>query len=43
MRSDLFGVDCDFYLAGPPDFVSALHAELRAGGVVATQIFTQVL
>ncbi len=43
MRADLFDIDCDFYLAGPPDFVSTLHAELRAAGVATTQIVTLVL
>ncbi|HNW00564.1 MAG TPA: 2Fe-2S iron-sulfur cluster-binding protein [Burkholderiaceae bacterium] len=43
MRADLFDFDCDFYLAGPPDFVSTLHDELRAAGVVTARIFTQVL
>ncbi len=43
MRADLFDIDCDFYLAGPAGFVSTLHDELRAAGVAAAQIFTQVL
>lgn len=43
MRADLFEIDCDFYLAGPEIFVAALHSELRATGVAATQIFSQVL
>ncbi|MDO8447361.1 MAG: 2Fe-2S iron-sulfur cluster-binding protein [Rhodoferax sp.] len=43
MRADLFDIDCDFYLSGPPDFVTTLHDELRAVGVAAAQIFTQVL
>jgi ferredoxin-NADP reductase len=43
MRADLFDIDCDFYLAGPQDFVRTLHDELRAAGVPATQIFTTVL
>ncbi|MDO8768012.1 MAG: 2Fe-2S iron-sulfur cluster-binding protein [Burkholderiaceae bacterium] len=43
MRADLFDIDCDFYLAGPQGFISTLHDELRAGGVAAAQIFTQVL
>lgn len=42
MRADLFDIDCDFYLAGPPDFVSTLHQELRASGVATTQIFSEV-
>ena len=43
MRADLFDIDCDFYLAGPPSFVSILHDELRAAGVAAAQIVTLVL
>ena len=43
MRADLFDIDCDFYLAGPPDFIQTLHHELRASGVAAAQIFTQTL
>jgi CDP-4-dehydro-6-deoxyglucose reductase len=43
MRADLFDIDCDFYLSGPPDFVTTLHDELRTVGVAAAQIFTQVL
>ncbi len=43
MRADLFDIDCDFYLAGPPGFISALHDELRAAGVAAAQIFIQLL
>jgi CDP-4-dehydro-6-deoxyglucose reductase len=38
MRVDLFDIDCDFYLAGPPAFVAALQAQLRAGGVAPAQI-----
>jgi hypothetical protein len=26
-------IDCDFYLAGPPEFVSTLRDELRSAGV----------
>ena len=43
MRADLFDIDCDFYLAGPRDFVTTLHDELRAAGVAAAQIFMQVM
>jgi CDP-4-dehydro-6-deoxyglucose reductase len=42
MRADLFDIACDFYLAGPEPFVRALHEELRAGGVAAGQIHTEV-
>ncbi len=43
MRADLFDIECDFYLAGPPAFVSTLERELRAAGVPPPQIFTEVL
>jgi CDP-4-dehydro-6-deoxyglucose reductase len=43
MRADLFDIDCDFYLAGPADFIQTLHHELRASGVPAAQIFAQTL
>ena len=43
MRADLFDIDCDFYLAGPTSFIRTLHAELRAVGVAAAQIFTTIL
>jgi CDP-4-dehydro-6-deoxyglucose reductase len=43
MRADLFDIDCDFYLAGPAVFIKTLRDELRAVGVAAAQIFTQVL
>ena len=39
MRADLFGIDCAFYIAGPPPFVQALRAELAAAGVPAAQVF----
>jgi CDP-4-dehydro-6-deoxyglucose reductase len=43
MRADLFDIDCDFYLAGPVEFVRALHDELRNSGVAESQIATLVL
>ncbi|MGD9831859.1 MAG: 2Fe-2S iron-sulfur cluster-binding protein [Piscinibacter sp.] len=43
MRADLFDIACDFYLAGPPVFVQTLYDELRAGGVPAGQIHTEVV
>lgn len=43
MRADLFDIACDFYIAGPEAFVQALHGELRAAGVAAAQIHTEVL
>lgn len=43
MRADLFDIDCDFYLAGPIEFVRALHDELRTSGVAESQIASLVL
>ena len=43
MRADLFDIDCDFYLAGPADFVQTLHDELRASGVAESQISSLLL
>ncbi len=43
MRADLFEVECDFYLAGPPAFVDALQADLRAAGVPSAHIFSHTL
>jgi CDP-4-dehydro-6-deoxyglucose reductase len=43
MRADLFDIDCDFYLAGPPEFVTALRDELRSAGVAQAQIFTEIV
>ena len=43
MLRKLFDIDCDFYLAGPPEFVVTLRDELRAAGVAQAQIFAEVL
>lgn len=43
MRVDLFDIDCDFYLAGPHDFVAPLREQLRASGVAPAQIASVVL
>ena len=43
MRADLFEIDCDFYLAGPAPFVTALQDDLRAAGVPLTHIFSYTL
>jgi CDP-4-dehydro-6-deoxyglucose reductase len=43
MRADLFDIQCDFYLAGPREFVQVLHEELRSAGVPAAQLFSQVI
>jgi CDP-4-dehydro-6-deoxyglucose reductase len=43
MRADLFDIDCDFYLAGPPPFVDALGAALLDAGVPAAQVLSQVV
>ncbi|MEO8102444.1 MAG: 2Fe-2S iron-sulfur cluster-binding protein [Betaproteobacteria bacterium] len=40
MHIELLDIQCDFYLAGPADFVATLQDELRLGGVPAGQIFT---
>ncbi len=41
IRADLFDIDCDFYLAGPPAFVAALSSNLQDAGVPAIQIATE--
>ncbi|RVT52384.1 2Fe-2S iron-sulfur cluster-binding protein [Rubrivivax albus] len=38
MRADLFEVDCDFYLAGPPAFVDGLGGALQRAGVPPRQV-----
>jgi len=38
MRADLFDIDCDFYIAGPGDFVVALTAALQEVGVPERQL-----
>jgi CDP-4-dehydro-6-deoxyglucose reductase, E3 len=43
IRAEQFDIDCDFYLAGPQAFVSALSDALRAAGVPAAQVVAQVL
>lgn len=43
MRADLFELDCDFYLAGPQEFVDTVWGELRGAGVPQAQIFAEVL
>jgi CDP-4-dehydro-6-deoxyglucose reductase len=43
MRADLFELDCDFYLAGPQEFVGTLRDELRSAGVAQAQIFAEIL
>lgn len=40
MRVDLLDIQCDFYLAGPDDFVTTLHDELRLAGVPDNQIYS---
>ena len=42
IRADLFDIDCDFYLAGPPAFVEALGAALREAGVPVAHIAAEV-
>jgi CDP-4-dehydro-6-deoxyglucose reductase len=43
MRADLFDIDCDFYLAGPGEFVTALSAALAEAGVPAAQLRREVV
>ncbi len=43
MRADLFAIDCDFYVAGPGAFVTALDRLLEAAGVPDTQRFALIL
>ena len=43
MRADLFDIDCDFYLAGPPAFVDALGTALLDAGVPAAQVLSEVV
>lgn len=43
MRADLYDIGCDFYLAGPREFVQVLHEELRSAGVPPSQLFAQVI
>ena len=43
IRADQFDIDCDFYLAGPQAFVSALGQALLQAGVPAAQIASEVL
>jgi CDP-4-dehydro-6-deoxyglucose reductase len=42
IRTDLFDIDCAFYIAGPAAFVDTLRAELTAAGVPAVQIHGEV-
>jgi CDP-4-dehydro-6-deoxyglucose reductase len=41
IRADLFEIDCDFYVAGPMDFVATVCMQLRSAGVPASQVFAQ--
>ena len=42
IRADQFDIDCDFYLAGPWEFVDALGAALLEVGVPAAQIASEI-
>ncbi len=42
MRADVFDIDCDFYLAGPQEFVAELADDLHAAGVPPSQVFSEV-
>jgi len=43
IRADLFDIDCDFYVAGPPAFVETLDAQLAAAGVPLNQRISEVV
>jgi CDP-4-dehydro-6-deoxyglucose reductase len=43
MQADLFVAQCDFYLAGPEEFVATATFALREAGVAQGQIFEKVL
>ncbi len=43
IRADLFDIDCDFYVAGPDAFVTALGAALLEAGVPAAQLVAEVM
>jgi NAD(P)H-flavin reductase len=38
MRADVFDIDCEVYLAGPPAFVDTLAGALQRAGVPAAQV-----
>ena len=40
IQTDLFALDCDYYLAGPQEFVDALASRLISFGVSEAQIIT---
>ena len=42
MKSDVFGIDSGFYVAGPAPFVDALGKELSAAGVIPARIAREV-
>ncbi|MBI5276725.1 MAG: 2Fe-2S iron-sulfur cluster binding domain-containing protein [Burkholderiales bacterium] len=43
MREDLFEVDCEFHLAGPPAFVAPVREQLLVAGVPPAQIRVELL
>ncbi|MEW6706544.1 MAG: 2Fe-2S iron-sulfur cluster-binding protein [Pseudomonadota bacterium] len=43
MRADVFGIDCDFYLAGPASFVQGLAQALHEAGIPAAQVFSEIV
>ena len=43
VRADLFDIDCDFYVAGPPAFVDTVRDGLRIAGVPAAQVYGEAL
>lgn len=42
IRADLFDIGCDFYVAGPREFIDILTDELHAAGVAAGRIATSI-
>jgi uncharacterized protein len=40
-RIELSGVDSEFYICGPQDFEAMVRASLEAGGVAASQVFSE--
>jgi CDP-4-dehydro-6-deoxyglucose reductase, E3 len=43
MRADLFLDQCDYYVAGPAEFIETIAGELKAGGVPKQQIMTMLV
>lgn len=43
ISADVFGIDCDFYLAGPEPFIATLAAELQAAGIPSAQVTGEIV